>query len=114
MEKRTTITAKTDLETLESALNGPDARSVILRLHLAGRVPRELRAEVGPLQARLAGKLLHLDLRSEELREEITRQMIDAEYPAGSFPHSLLTRLADAGDQEALEIAHDLLEEARS
>jgi hypothetical protein len=62
----------------------------------------------------MAGTLLHLDLRAEELREEITPDAIDREYPAGSFPHSLLTSLFHDDDQEALRIAHELLGELRS
>ncbi len=113
-ERRVTIAARADLDSLESELGGPDAGLLALRLYLRGRVPRDLRAELGPFQQRLSSRLLHLDLRADELREEITQATIDAEYPVGSFPHSLLTRLGVDGDQEALEIAQDLLGEARS
>jgi hypothetical protein len=61
----------------------------------------------------MAGRLLHLDLRTDGLREEITAEAIDREFVEGSFPHALLRRLADAGDLEALEMARGLIEEAR-
>jgi DNA repair exonuclease SbcCD nuclease subunit len=90
---------------------GAEARRTLLRLRLTGRVTREILSRIGPLGARMAERLMHLELRSEDLREEITREAIDREYPVGSFPHSLLTQLAEAGEQEALRIAHELLQE---
>jgi DNA repair protein SbcD/Mre11 len=100
-----------DLKTLEMEYAGVEARRTLLKLRLSGRVTREVLSEIGPLRARLAERLLSVELRTEDLREEITRAAIDAEYPAGSFPHSLLSHLAEAGEHEALRIAHELLEE---
>jgi DNA repair exonuclease SbcCD nuclease subunit len=92
----------------------PEAARCVLRLHLKGSVSRETRESLGAMRARMAPSFLHLDLRSDELREEITREAIDRAYPVGSIPHSLLVRLAERGDQEALEAAHELLSEMRA
>jgi DNA repair protein SbcD/Mre11 len=108
------IRQASDLEKAARQANDPDAAATMLRLTLRGSVPRELLASLGELRARMASRFLHLDLRSEGLREEITREAIDRAYPAGSFPHSLLVRLAERGDQEALEAARELLEEMRA
>ena len=108
------IRQASDLEKAARQADDPEAAATMLRLSLRGSVPRELLASLGELRARMAPRFLHLDLRSEELREEITREAIDRAYPAGSFPHSLLVRLADRGDQEALEAARELLEEIRA
>jgi replication fork clamp-binding protein CrfC len=61
----------------------------------------------------MTGSLLYLDLKTGDLAEEITPETIDREYAQGSFPHSLLGRLAAAGDAEALALAQELLEESR-
>ena len=103
-----------DLERLERDLAGGAPRHTLLRLRLTGRAPRETLDEIDSLQARLSAGLLHLDLRADQLREEITREAIDREYPAGSFPHTLLSDLAREDDQEALQIAHDFLQELKS
>ncbi len=79
---------------------------------------REWTAELESLKAKAdkavaearKGYYEHVD----ELREEITRETIDREYPAGSFPHELLDRLDHDGDGEALEMAHELLQEMRA
>ena len=98
-----------DLAELENAYGVPD--TTLLRLRLKGRVTREILSRIGPLRARMAEHLMHLELRTEDLRETITREAIDREYPVGSFPHSLLSQLAEEDEQEALQIAHELLQE---
>ncbi len=102
-----------DLAQIERAFSGADAQRTLLRLRLQGRLSREARESIGALRGRMAAKLVHLDLRTDELREEITRESIDRDYPAGSFPHSLLARLAEEGDADALEAGSDLLQEMR-
>lgn len=103
-----------DLERLERDVTAGTPRRTLLRLRLTGRAPRETLDEIEPLQTRLSAALLHLDLRADQLREEITPEAIDREYPAGSFPHTLLSQLAGEDDQEALQIAHDFLQELKS
>jgi hypothetical protein len=101
-----------DLAALEEACGPPGTPgTTLLRLRLTGRVTREILSRIGPLGARLAERLMHLDLHTEDLRETITREAIDREYPVGSFPHALLSQLAEEGEQEALQIAHELLQE---
>ena len=106
-----TVHATADLERLERDLASGDLPHTLLRLRLSGRAPRQTLEEVSALEARLAAALLHLDFRTDQLREEITAEAIDREYPAGSFPHMLLSQLAKEDDQEALQLAHDLLQE---
>jgi exonuclease SbcD len=108
------VRSRADLERLERDLTGGVPGRTLLRLRLAGRAPREALDEIDPLRTRLSAALLHLDLRIDQLREEITAEAIDREYPAGSFPHTLLSELARADDQEALQIAHDFLQELES
>jgi DNA repair protein SbcD/Mre11 len=102
-----------DLERILSTYSDEESRRTVLRLRLEGRVSRETLAGIGPWATRLAQRVLHLDLRGDEVRERLTPELIDAEYPSGSFPHSLLTRLATDADLEGLEIAHELLRETR-
>ncbi len=110
-EESVEVSHASDLEKVARFAEDPEAARSVLRLHLRGRVAREVLASLGDLRARMAKSFLHLDLRSDELREELTREAIDRAYPAGSFPHSLLVRLAERGDQEALEAASELLAE---
>jgi len=113
VEETVPIRGSDDLDHLVEKYSGETARSTLLRAELSGRVSREVLAEVGPATQRLAGGLLHCELRTAGLTEEITQESIDREYPQGSFPHQLLTRLAHAGDADALSLAQELLEEAK-
>jgi DNA repair protein SbcD/Mre11 len=112
VEETFSVRAAVDLEKIEVRFSGPDAKSILLKAHLEGRAPREVIALIGGLRQRMADSLLHLDMRADGLREEITRQSIDREFPEGSFPHSLLSKLVEDGEPVALEIAHELITEA--
>jgi exonuclease SbcD len=114
VEETVPVRGLDDLERLLQKYSGDRARSTLLRAQLTGRVPREVLSEVGASSQRLSEKLLHLELRTTGLAEEVTAEAIDREYPQGSFPHRLLTRLLEAGDAEALSLALELLEKARS
>ncbi|HET6452378.1 MAG TPA: metallophosphoesterase [Spirochaetia bacterium] len=106
-----TVHSAADLDRLERELTAGAPKRTLLRLRLSGRAPRPVLDDIEGVRARLRAALLHLDFRTDQLREEITADAIDREYPAGSFPHSLLSALAAEDDQEALQIAHDFLQE---
>jgi DNA repair protein SbcD/Mre11 len=112
-EVQSVVQGAADLDAVQRTWSGDEASRTILRLRLSGRVTREVLAGMGEWTARLSAGLLHLDLRDDQLCEEITRETIDREFPEGSFPHALLGRLADAGDQESLSLAHEILKEVQ-
>jgi DNA repair exonuclease SbcCD nuclease subunit len=112
VEETVSIGNSTDLERIFDNHTRESAGRTLLRAHLTGRVPREVLSEIGPLEQRLRGSLLYCELLTADLREDITMDAIDREYPQGSFPHQLLSRLVTAGDAEALSLAQQLLEEA--
>ena len=113
LEETFPVRTAEDLQAVERRFAGPEAKGILLRAHLEGRAPQEVIALIGGMRQRMAESLLHLDLRSDALREEITRASIDRDFPEGSFPHSLLARLAEEGDPDALAIAHELITEAQ-
>lgn len=113
IEQKVPVNGAADLESILELYSGPDARSILLRADLAGRVPHDLLSEIGRIRQGLSEKLLYSELRTAGLSEEITLEAIDREYPQGSFPHQLLSRLAESGDSEALSVAQALLEETR-
>jgi hypothetical protein len=112
-ETRTVHTAA-DLERLERDGTAGTPKHTLLRLRVEGRAPRETLDSIDSVRARLDAALLHLDFRTDQLREEITAEAIERAYPAGSFPHTLLSQLAQEDDQEALQIAHDFLQELKA
>jgi exonuclease SbcD len=101
-----------DLAALAARHAGPDAAREVLKVRLSGRIGREERGLLGDAGRNLRGRVLHLDWDDAGVRERIDLGAIDAGYAAGSFPHRLLSSLLD--DPEALEIAHEMLEGARS
>ncbi len=113
VEDKVAVRGALDLEGLLERYSGEGARSTLLRAELEGRVSRDLLSDIGRIRQRLSESLLYCDLGTEGLLEEITLEAIDRDYPQGSFPHQLLSRLARAGDTEGLSLAQELLEETR-
>jgi DNA repair exonuclease SbcCD nuclease subunit len=113
IEETVAVKDLADFDHLLQRHSGENAARTLLRAHLTGRVPRELLLEVGRVGRLLANELLYCELRTDSLLEEITIEAIDREYPQGSFPHQLLSRLAEAGDGDGLSLAQRLLEEVR-
>jgi len=101
-----------DLTALATRHAGPEAPREVLKVRLSGRIARGERSRLAETAGVLRARVLHLDWDDSAVRESLDRAAIDAEYAAGSFPHRLLSSLLD--DPEALEIAHQALEEARS
>jgi DNA repair protein SbcD/Mre11 len=114
IDLRREIRSAADVASVEAAVSGPAAGSTLLRLRLHGRADESALAVVPALRERLSASLRYLDLRTDELTEEITAAAIDRAYPAGSFPHALLSQLSAAGDGDALALAHELLQELRA
>ncbi len=113
VEETVTVHGPEDIDALESRYPGEEARRTLLRARLSGRLPREKLADIGSVRQRMSNTLFFADIRDDGLAEEITQETIDEQYPQGSFPHSLLHRLASSDDAEALALAHELLEESR-
>jgi DNA repair protein SbcD/Mre11 len=102
-----------DLQGLEKRLTGPGAERTLLRLCLRGRLSREGLTGLPAMQERLRMALMHLEWDDSGVGEEITPELIDVEFSAGSFPHRLLAQIAALDDAEALRMAYEMLQEAR-
>ncbi len=108
------IRSVSDLKAL-SARYPPESRSHLLcKLKLEGRLPAEEHHHLHEARKALEKDLFYLQWDQEGVTEEITSAAINREYTQGSFPHMLLTSLAqDADNPESLQIAYRLLGEAR-
>ena len=50
---------------LSGGFGAAEADKTLLRLRLTGRVTREILSSIGPFRARMAERLMHLELRTE-------------------------------------------------
>ena len=108
------VGSEQDLARLQARYDGDPWPRTLLKLELRGRLPREAHAALGALREELESKVLWLQLDEGRLGRLLTRADIDRELTAGSFPHRLLTKLAESeGDLEALQEAHRLVCEVR-
>lgn len=104
-----------DLDALRARLSGFDCGRDLVKLSLSGRLPGDLFDLRSEWLSDLRERVLYLEEDAAELLREITSADIGAEYTADSFPHRLLSGLAGPdGDPEALQLAWELVKEAKA
>ena len=86
----------------------------LVKLKLQGRLDSEALEQLKTLESELRQLVSYLEFNSEEVLRAVRQKDLDAEFTEGSFPHQLLSELAhDESDQFALQLAYDLVREAR-
>jgi hypothetical protein len=110
-----TLTGEADMEALRAEFAGFDPQHDLIKLRLEGRLPSHLFETRQDLIRHLETRVLYLEPDLSGLVKEIRLDDIEEEFTEGSFPYRLLTGLAgEDGHPEALQLAWDLVMEARS
>ncbi len=86
------------------------ADTTLLRLKLKGRIDQDLFRQKESFYKELESKLAYLKIDDTELGVKITGDIIDSEFTSGSFPHQFLNELFSDGDEDALQIAYELIQ----
>jgi DNA repair protein SbcD/Mre11 len=104
-----------DVVSLKSYFHRLSPERDLVKLKLRGRIRGGTFDERHLLIQELSQCVIHLERDLTELLREITAEEIDREFTEGSFPHRLLQALAKKqGNPMALQMAYDLLQEAKS
>ncbi len=108
------VKSGTDLAMLKTKYSEPTHTKTLLKLKLKGRLPRDEYNSLRELKEEIENQLFHLqEWDDSEVTEEITLDAIDSEFTQESFPHKLLSKLAEEEDFESLQIAYDLIQKVR-
>ncbi len=102
-----------DVAAVENYFAQIGGENVLVKLYLTGRLPQEEYQQRSVCLDRCAGQVAYLEYDDSSLNLELSPASITAEFPAGSFPHLLLTSLAEDGDQEALQLAYELVKKVK-
>ena len=86
----------------------------LVKLKLAGRLDSEALEQLKTLKSEIDQIVSYLEFNADEVLRAVRQADLDAEFTEGSFPHQLLSELAqNEEDQFALQMAYDLVQEAR-
>ncbi|MBN2325071.1 MAG: DNA repair exonuclease [Spirochaetes bacterium] len=110
-----TLNTPADMESLLKRYSADEYGRTLLKLTLGGVLSREDYASISPLLEEMKKRLffLHEPVDMSNLTEKIAKKEIDEEFTEGSFPHMLLTALVKEEDTLALQLAYELIKEAR-
>ena len=86
---------------------------LLVKLSLQGVLPRKEYEERIDCLRELEQKLTYLEWDDTELRMEISKESIAEEFAAGSFPYLFLTELAEGDDNDALQVAYELIKKVK-
>lgn len=108
------VNSSADIQTLSKELTGQALPRTLVKLQLKGRLSEEERQSLDSLvqSVREQSPYCEVDLNAVSLN--VNQDYIDKTYPNGSLAHRLLTALAGKPeDSLALQLAHELVKEAR-
>lgn len=101
------------IEDIPRRFTQKDYLNILLNVYLKGSLSIEEFRKLSGLKDKLRESIKLLSLDTEEVRNEITKDIIDSNFTEGLFPHRLLTILNDENDKYSCDVAWELLEEAR-
>ena len=110
------VQSEQDLQDIAKKFIENDHKHSLIKARLSGLLPSDLFDDLKSLREQIAENSFGIyDWDTSEVRREITRTDIDKEFVVESFPHQLLSVLADKEDDlEALQIAYELIQEVRT
>lgn len=100
------------LDELQEELRQAGERALV-KLRLAGYLPEEAYSSRRRRLDELRSSLLYLEEDDSALAVELSAELIETHFPAGSFPQRLLSRLAQKNDPAALQLAYRLIDEVK-
>lgn len=106
------IEEESDLKKIKDSLLEDRPVCRIVRLTLKGRIDEGLFDEMENFYQDLRRELAYLDIDDSNLKLRITDEVIDKEFTAGSFPYLVLKELAAAGEEDALQLAYEMIKES--
>lgn len=108
------LTDSESFDTFEASLTDKENDCTVCRLKVYGRLTPELYDRwVQELLPKIREAYLYLKLDDDELKKKITKEQIEDEFPEESFPEKLLSNIMQNDDEDALQIAYELIEEVR-
>lgn len=108
------INSGEDLERLKSEIISSGSVNLLLKLNTSGRLSKEGVNLWNKIYKEIDEAVAHAERDDSNLALEITGEIIKEEFTKGSLPYKLLTDLLESGDEQALQIAYELIQEVRS
>jgi exonuclease SbcD len=109
-----TVDSPASIEQLEKEVFALDPKTALLKLALSGRLSEEEILRIQEFVARVTDRFRYAEVSHEKMALNIDRGYIDANFSRDSLPHRLLSAFAaNPEDNLVLQLAHELIKEAR-
>ncbi len=103
-----------DFDNIKKEILSKNPLNSLIRLRLVGRVDEDLLEYRKNFYDEIRKKVKYLYIDDSELGVKISKDLIEREFTKGSFPYQLLENLStDDSDEEALQLAYELIMEVK-
>ncbi len=102
-----------DIKSIEQEYTKKEYNNAFLRLNLSGSLTEkdyDLKFEI---EKKINENVTFLDFIDNDLNKQISEQRIHDEFTKDSLPYKILMELENTGNNEALQIAFDLIQEVK-
>jgi DNA repair exonuclease SbcCD nuclease subunit len=114
LHRELTLPPDSDVESFITNSLPLDRMNILLKLKLKGRILEEEYEKLEQIKNNLKDSFFDIKIDDTDVARAITPDIIDREFTEGSFPHRLLTELAQKEeDWEALQVAYDMINGVR-
>ena len=114
-EWQRTVDSMSSIEDLQKEISTLEPEAALLKLVLDGRLSEEEIGHLGDVVRGIDQQFCYAEVYHERVALNINREYIDANFSRDSLPHRLLSAFAaKPEDNLVLQLAHELIKEARS
>lgn len=111
-EDEISVNNKNDIDKLKVKYEDGLTDRLLVKLSLNGKLAKEDYAFIPQLRAHIEKEVFFLKWKCD-ITEAITSNIINKEFTHGSFPHQLLTTFVNNKDDEALQMAYEIINEVK-
>jgi DNA repair exonuclease SbcCD nuclease subunit len=101
------------LDDIRRMLTEAAAEKVLVKLAISGMLPEEAYRGRGSFLDGWKERFAYLEIDDTALGVEVSAKAIAEEFPTGSFPRLFLSSLLERGDQDALQLAYQLVKKVK-
>ncbi|MGH7889379.1 MAG: hypothetical protein ACRENF_02370, partial [Thermodesulfobacteriota bacterium] len=113
VQRLETLEKKQDMKKLMDSITKNDHSYIVLQLTVDGHLDPEVYEEWKSTLPKLRKSVLELKLDDSDLLQRVTQERIRQEFPKGSFPYRLLSVFFEDEDEQALQMAYEIIQEVK-
>lgn len=107
------VYSQDDLDKLKTEISRLDAETTLIKLKLRGRLNKNELEYLQEVSRGLKERVLYIEIDHQEVTLNIDKDYIEKSFSVDSLPYRLLAGIDESKNELALQLAYELIEEAK-